>query len=308
MQDALETIGETDIGTYLLDQPITTFDDADEYLWAYLDECLGRLERFDMPSDMSRISRLYTEKYDILNIRIALRVLLKRVPSSMIPLGSIHSGGYLRELSTVREKDEISSILAQCNLGDYSQAIEDINEKDPQSVSEGEVTLKNLYHQKVLDSFRGMADGYLLEKAFGIGIDIENLQTVFRVSLGGGAVVGAPVLSGGRMLSEGTVQELLTLKVAEITGKLENTGYHIVAQEIAKEYEKGAEIAVIDRITERHRFRMLKDLLSPRILSTSNMLWYLLLKELEIRNLRLTFKMLADGIPPSDIRDLVIAA
>jgi len=308
MLDALEIIGETDIGEYLLDRPIKTFDDADEILWAYLDECLRRLDGFDMPSDMSRIAHLYVEKYDVLNIRIALRIILKRVPSSLVPLGAIHSGGYLQELSTVREKDELFSIVAACGLGDYIRTIEDINEKDPQSVSEGEVWLQNLYHQKVLEAFRSMADGHLLEKAFKIGIDTANLRTVFRVSLGGGAAAGAPILSDGRMLARDTVQELLTLKMAEITGKLESTGYHMMAQEVAKGYEKGADITAVDKVTEKHRFRMLKDLLSTRILSTANMLWYLLLKELEIRNLRLIFKMLADGIPPAEIRDLVIAA
>jgi len=308
MQDALEIIGDTDIGEYLLDQPIKTFDDADEHLWMYLNECLGRLEGFDIPPDMLRIARLYAEKYDVLNIRIALRVILKKMPSSMVPVGAIHNGGYLHEMSAARERDELSSILATCNLGEYIRAIENINEKDAQSVSEGEVALENLYHQKVLGAFKGMDDGQLLEKAFKIGIDAANLRTVFRVSLGGGQTAGAPVLSGGRMLSEGTVQELLTLKMAEITGRLENTGYHMMAQEVSKGYEKGGEITAVDKITEQHRFRMLKDLLSPRILSTSNMLWYLLLKELEIRNLRLTFKMLADGIPPAEIRDLVIAA
>jgi len=308
IQDALEIIGDTDIGEYLLDQPIKTFDDADEHLWMYLDECLGRLEGFDIPPDMLRVARLYAEKYDVLNIRIALRTILKKVPSSMVPVGAIHSGGSLHEMSAARDKDELSSILATCNLGDYLQTIEEINEKDAQSVSEGEVALQNLYHQKVLEAFRGMADGQLLEKAFKIGIDMANLQTVFRISLGGNHATGAPVLIGGRMLSESTVQELLTLKMAEITGRLENTGYHVVAQEVSKGYEKGGEITAIDKVAEKHRFRILKDLLSPRILSTSNMSWYLLIKELEIRNLRLTFKMLADGIPPAEIKDLVIAA
>jgi vacuolar-type H+-ATPase subunit C/Vma6 len=308
MQDALEIIGDTDIGEYLLDQPITTFDDADEHLWMYLDGCLGRLEGFDMPPDMSRIARLYVEKYDVLNIRIALRVILKKVPSSMVPLGAIHSGGYLHEMFAARERDDLCSILATCNLGDYIRTIENITEKDAQAVSEGEVALQNHYHQKVLGAFRSMADGHLIEKAFKIGIDVANLETVFRISLGGGGAAGAPVLSGGRMLSESTVQELLTLKMAEITGRLENTGYYMMAQEVSKGYEKGGEITAVDKITEKHRFGMLRDLLSPRILSTSNMLWYLLLKELEIRNLRLTFKMLADGIPSAEIKDLVIAA
>ncbi len=308
MQDALEIIADTDIGTYLLDEPITSFDEADEYLWLYLGECMRRFESFDLPSDIRDIARLYKERFDVLNIRIALRAILKRTPSTMVPLGLIHDGGYLNQVASVREKEELFPILASCNLGDYIHTIESITEKDQLSISEGELSLQNLYTKKMLNSFRKMSDGPLLETAARINLDTNNLLTVFRVSLGGGSAAGAPVLMGGRMLSESDIQELLTLKMPEIVGKLENTGYHTMAQEVSKGYEKGGDITAIDRIMEKHRLGILKDLLSARILSTSNMLWYLFIKDLEIRNLRLVFKMLADGISPSDIRELVIAA
>ncbi|MBW2543863.1 MAG: V-type ATPase subunit [Deltaproteobacteria bacterium] len=309
MQDALEIIRDTDIGEYLLDQPIKTFDDADEYLWIYMDECLKRLERFKTPPDMLRMASLYVEKYDVLNIRIALRILSRRELSSMVPLGAIHNRGYLKEMSAAREREEISGILARCDLGDYGRLIMDIKEKDRQAVSEGEIRLQNIHHQKLLEAFKDMDDGDLLVKTFRIIIDLANLQTVFRLSLGGGyPATGVQVLSGGRMLPENTIRELLTLKMTEITGRLENTGYHMMAQDVSKSYERDGKITASDKITEKHKFRLLKDLLSPRVLSSSNMLWYLLLKELEIRNLRLTFKMLSDGIPAAEIQDLVIAA
>jgi len=307
IQDALEIISDTDIGGYLLDQPIKTFDDADNYLWIYMGECLKRLEGFSIPPEMSRIISLYVEKYDVLNIRIALRMFSRRAISSMIPLGTIHDREYLEEMSAAREKDKVSEILARCNLGDYIRTMEDTNEKDRQSVSEGEVKLQNIYHQKVLKILKNMSDGHLLVHAFESIIDSANLQTIFRLSLGGSYTASAPVLSGGRVLPEDTIRELLTLRITEITGKLENTGYHMMSQDVAKGYEKDGKITIVDKVTEKYRFRLLKDLLSPRVLSTSNMLWYLLLKELEIRNLRLIFKILSDGIPAAEIRELVIA-
>ncbi|HOO89416.1 MAG TPA: V-type ATPase subunit [Syntrophales bacterium] len=308
IQDALEIIGDTDIGEYLLDQPIKVFDDVDEYLWAYLDACLKRLGQFNTPPDVALMTRLYVEKFDVLNIRTALRVILKRERSSLVPVGTIHDRGYLHELSSVREKDELYPILVACNLGTYIQTIENIKEKDGPSVLGGEIVLQNLYHRKMLEALQGMDDGDLLEKAYRIGIDTANLQTVFRISLTGHHIANASILSGGRMFSENTIQELLTLKMSEITGRLEHTGYYAMAQEVSKEYEKGGQITAVDKVTEKYKFRMLRDMLSPRILSSTNMAWYLLIKEWEIRNLRLTFKILADGIPPSEIKDLVIAA
>jgi len=308
MQEALEIISDSDIGGYLLDQPIKTFDDADTYLWLYMGECLKRFEGFNIPPEMSHIVNLYAEKYDVLNIRIKLRMISEETASSMVPLGTIYSREHLEEMSAAREMDELCKILAKCNLGDYIRVIEDINEKDPQSVSEGEVRLQNLYHHKVLKVFKNMTDGQLLVQTFESIIDSANLQTIFRLSLGGAYTAGAPVLSGGRVLSENTIKELLTLKITEITGRLENTGYHMMSQDVSKGYEKDGESTVVEKITEKYRFGLLKDLLSPRVLSTSNMLWYLLLKEMEIRNLRLILKMLADGIPAEEIRELVIAA
>ena len=126
IQDALETISGSDIGRYLLDQPIKTFDDADTYLWLYMGECLKRFEGFNIPVEMSRIVNLYVEKYDVMNIRIKLRMISKEAASSMVPLGMIHSRGHLEEISFVREMDELFEILAKCNLGDYIRVIEDL--------------------------------------------------------------------------------------------------------------------------------------------------------------------------------------
>jgi len=39
-QDILEAIGDTDIGGYLREQTINTFNDADQYLWRYLGKWL----------------------------------------------------------------------------------------------------------------------------------------------------------------------------------------------------------------------------------------------------------------------------
>ena len=46
IQDVLEIIKETDIGSYLEGVTAETFDDIDEYLWKYLGGCLERLEWF----------------------------------------------------------------------------------------------------------------------------------------------------------------------------------------------------------------------------------------------------------------------
>jgi len=308
IQEALEIMGDSDMGEYLLARPVTTFDDADTHLWRYMGECLRRLEILFIPPEMTRLVNLYVEKYDVLNIMIKLRMMLRNETASFVPLGSMYKRDYLEKMSGAQELDDAYEILAKCNLGDYIRIIENSPVTDAPAVSEAEVRLRNHYNRKLLNSFRHMPDGQLLTQVFEGVIDRANLQTVFRMSLGGDYAGNAPILSGGRALSEELIKELLTMKLPEIAGKLENTGYHAMAQDISREYEKDKDINIIDTITEKYGFHMLKNLLSPRVLSPSTMIWYLLMKEREIRNVRLVLRMLTDGIPGEEIRDMVIAA
>jgi vacuolar-type H+-ATPase subunit C/Vma6 len=51
---------------------------------------------------------------------------------------------------------------------------------------------------------------------------------------------------------------------------------------------------------------MLQQMLSPRVLSPLVMAWYLILKEVEVRNLRLVLKTIVDGVPVQEIRDYLV--
>ena len=44
LQDALAIIRETDVGNYLEELPVKTFDDLDEALWHYLAQCVSHVE------------------------------------------------------------------------------------------------------------------------------------------------------------------------------------------------------------------------------------------------------------------------
>jgi V/A-type H+-transporting ATPase subunit C len=159
-----------------------------------------------------------------------------------------------------------------------------------------------------LNALKHMNDGTILVKALGIMIDLANIQIVFRSALSGKHTVSEFVSEGGHMLSVTLVQELLALKMNEIPGRLEQTEYYQMAQEVAKNFEKERVVSVVDRTIEKYKVRLLRELLSPRALSPCNLLWYLLVKEFEIRNVRLIIKTLMDGIPSSEIQDYVVTA
>jgi vacuolar-type H+-ATPase subunit C/Vma6 len=51
---------------------------------------------------------------------------------------------------------------------------------------------------------------------------------------------------------------------------------------------------------------LVKGILSPRVLSPLVIAWYLFLKELEMRNLRLILKAMFDNIPLEEIRQYLV--
>ncbi len=309
VQEALEVIKNTDIGNYLRKNSIQNFDESDEYLWKYLGECLTDIGRFKVPYDIARLSDVYMKKYDVLNTKIALRHLLTEKTAALIPLGTIHDRGYIKDLSDTESVSEIVVILGKCGLSDYASVIKDTKGKDRVSVLKAEIAMNRIYYGNMFDAMKKMNDGHILAKATGIIIDLVNLQMVFRFAVGEmEAAIDDYIIDRGYMLSGDAIKKLLLLKIPETISGLENTEYHLMAQDIQKNYENKKNVTVVDEIIEKHKLTLLKELLSPRILSTSNMLWYLILKELETRNLRIILKALTAGIPSSEIKDYLVTA
>ena len=103
------------------------------------------------------------------------------------------------------------------------------------------------------------------------------------------------------MISDKLLKDLLTSKLADIPRKLEGGSYQDVAREILSSYDKTSSITAVGEVIDKYKFRLVKDILSPRVLSPSVMAWYLILKEVEIRNLRLILKAIIDGVSLEEI-------
>jgi vacuolar-type H+-ATPase subunit C/Vma6 len=306
LQDALEVIRNTDVGDYLSKRTTKTFKEVDHRLWRYLGDDLERIKQFNPPFDILLLTNQYLRKYDVLNIKIALRRVFMEKTAPMVPLGLMNHLGLLEELSNGKSIDEIAQVLLRCDLGDYAFSLKNIQGKDSRSRLQGETDLDRLYYRSMVSAMRRMDDGGLLTQALGVMIDLTNLQAVFRSVIGEKDFSGEFVMEGGHRLSVGAIKELLSLKLSEIVKRLEHTEYDPCAQEIYKNYEMGENITVVEEAIEKHKFRLLREILSPRILSPKNLLWHLILKETEIRNVRLILKALSDGMPTSEIKDYLV--
>jgi len=170
-----------------------------------------------------------------------------------------------------------------------------------------EARLDGQYHKNMLNMTKDIKDGRLFSKAFSIIIDLTNLQIICRAIIEGiGPEAAEFTIAGGYMIPSEAVEELLPLKLSDIPGRLEHTQYRDVAEEVSKDYDRTKSITVVEQVIEKHKFSLLKELLSPRVLSPLVIAWYLILKEIEIRNLRLILKAMIDNLPLEEIRDYLV--
>ena len=309
IQDVLEIIKGTDVGGYLDGVLVGTFDDLDEHLWMYFDACLGRVEWFKpVPADILKILKTYTVKYDVLNIKAALQGISTGKQARRIPIGIIHNYGLFDELSSAENVDGIIEILTRCKLRNYASVLEECKiDGGAKSRLLAEARLDGEYYKNLLNMTKDVVDGVILSKAFGIIIDMKNLQVMLRAIITGiGPEAAEYTISGGYMISDAVVKDLISLKLTDIPGRLENTQYSKVVEEVVSSYDRTKSIAVVDEIIEKHKFRLSKEILSPRVLSPLMIAWYLILKEVEIRNLRLILKAMFDNISVKEIKNCLV--
>jgi V/A-type H+-transporting ATPase subunit C len=167
--------------------------------------------------------------------------------------------------------------------------------------------LDSEYYKSILTVARDIKDGSVLSKALGLIIDLTNLQIASRATIEGvGSDAGECTIAGGYLITERAIRELLSLKLSDIPQRFDNAQYRDIANEVSSSYDKTKSVTAVDEIIDKHKFKLLKEILAPRVLSPLVMVWYLILKEFEIRNLRLILKAIADGVPTREIKEYLV--
>lgn len=309
VQDAVATIRETDVGSYLEEIPSNTFDDLDRALWCYFSERIKYVEGMKfLPGDMLKVSRAYTAKYDISNLKAALQGISTGEKSPMIPVGIIHNNGLVDELSGVENVDDIIELLTKCRLGAYVPTLKGYDATgEAKSKLLVESRLDGEYYRSMLSMAKSIGEGAVLSKALGLIIDLTNLQIVSRAIIEGiGTDAAECTIAGGYMITDKAIRDLLSFKLADVPRRLENSQYRHIANEVLSSYDRSKSITAVEEIVDKHKFRLLREMLSPVVLSPLVMAWYLILKEVEVRNLRLILKAIADSMPVDEIKRYLV--
>jgi vacuolar-type H+-ATPase subunit C/Vma6 len=214
----------------------------------------------------------------------------------------------LDELSSAETVDGIIELLTKCKLGDYAAALKECNiDEEMESKLLAEAKLDGEYYKSLSDITESIKDGLILSKAFGIIVDMKNLQVILRaIVTETGSRVANYTISSGYMVSSDTIKDLLALKLNDVPSRLANTQYGNVVEEVVTSYDETKNIAVIDQVIEKHKFRLIEEMLSPRVLTPIMAAWYLILKEVEIQNLRLILKAMFDNISVEETRNYLV--
>jgi len=310
IREVLDIIKDTEAGRYLEEALVKTFDDSDRFLWYYFNGCLERLEWLKLlPGDMRKVLRAYMVKYDVINIKAMLQGIATGKKAKLIPVGVIHTGGLLDELAGAGGADDVARVLTACRLGDYADILRGYSEQDRKSRFVTEAKLDGRYYENLLAACRRISDGSLLTKAFSIIIDMTNLALISRAvieNIGSGA--DEFIIGGGYMISDKVAKDALSHKLADIPRVIGVTQYREIAEEIVAGYSRARSVAVVEEVIDRHKFRLLKEMLSPRVMTPLVLVWYLIVKEVEMRNLRLILKATFDAVPVEEIKEYLVSA
>ena len=309
VSDIMEAIRDTEIGGYLETASVKTFDDSDRGLWQYFGQCLERLEGLRlMPDDMRKVLSAYKIRYDIINIKAVLQSIPTGKQADLIPVGVIHNRGLLDELSHAASVDAVTRLLVECGLGTYASVLREYDTGNEARVRlQMEARLDGEYYKNLLDTAKDVEDGFILAKIFGIIIDLTNLKVASRAAIEEkGAAVSGCTITGGYLLSNQMIEGLLSTKLADIPGALGGTQYRGIADELVAGYNRTKSITAVEEIIDRHKLHLLKETLSPRVMSPLVIAWYLTIKEVEIRNLRLILKATFDGISADEIKEYLV--
>ncbi len=305
VEDAVISMKGSSIGTYLERNLVKTFEEANRCLHRYMKDALEHTLTFRPPREMVSIAETFMVKFDILNIKVALRRLIESAEAPFTEAGRIFENGFLKELSQAQAPEDIVGILQRCSLNPYAKVVENIYDIELRHVVRAETKLDEIYFkelEKVLDK---TDDSSLLKKALGIMVDLINLRILLRAVLKNQPAKEDVFITGGEMFSPHKLSELAESKVQELAGMLDHTRYSTLVREVMRDYDTKKDIRVVEKAVDCHQLRLIRELLSPKVFSPAMVFWMLIEKEWEVRSARLVLKAVSESIPASILSDYI---
>jgi vacuolar-type H+-ATPase subunit C/Vma6 len=303
--DAQAALHDSDLGAYLSTAVYGSSRQRDQALWSYLAAKISSLENQPfLPPDARRFSGAYVLKYDVANLKAVLQGMALEHTAELLPIGAIAAHHRLDALAAAETAGDVAEVLMQAGLALFGTAVRSFNPAAGAKARQAtEAGLEGIYHRHLLRTAQDLGGGIVLAKACGMKIDFANLSILFRALLfNGDPGAGVPFIAGGYLIGTGRLREALAHGVRDVPRWMDDSLYRVVAMEVVDAWEKSGAVACIDQVIERHRLTALRGLLAPQVAPAAAMAWFLIVKEIELRNVRLLLKSVDGGVTLDDIR------
>jgi len=303
--DAHGLLRDTDIGAWLEGASWRNAEERDRALWHYLAETLGAIElRRFFPPDARRFSRAYLLKYDVANIKAVLQSLTQGDPPRLVPIGVLHAKGRLDELAAVQGREDLEDVLTRAGLRNFALALHASGPAGGRKARlAADAALEGEYHRGLRHAVRGRVGGHILDAACGRMLDFANLAVLCRMlAAGAGSTDTKAFIPGGHLLDAHDLRDALSHGLHDLPRRLEPELYRTAAADVVAAYERTASGAAIEDIIEKHRLAALRGLLASTLAPAAVMAWFIILKEIELRNVRLLLTAVEDGLALEEAR------
>jgi vacuolar-type H+-ATPase subunit C/Vma6 len=297
----------TQIGAWLEGVRWRDAAERDLVLWRYLADTVGKIElRRFFPRDARRFSRAYLYKYDIGNVKAVLQGLALDQEPRLLPVGLLHAKHRLEELAAARNLEQVEDVLTLAGLRPLALIVRSFDPAGSRAARRAVEAAMDAHYYRLLRHIASrLGGGHVLDMACGLMLDLANLSILCRWLIacargetGDEASPGRPdalFIPGGQLLDEHEWADAAAHGLAELPRRLRHELHRRAAVEVLAAWERSGSVAVADEVIERHRLAALHELLVPQVAPAAVMAWFLVVKEIELRNVRLALTAIEDG-------------
>ncbi len=253
-----------------------------------------------LPKRVKGFFRLLLEEWDVRNISSVVKAKVRDEPAVdyVVEIGTMVPK--VEAMAEAKTMEEILVILEGTPYEKHYQRLflGEIN------IDQFETELYKDYYSRLLDyaTSRKEEERIILEEFVRTKIDIRNIVTLLRAKRAGlpGKVIREHLIPGGSVDLD-TVLNIDDLNM--VLAELDSTKYGKVLKENKERIEK--DITAVESVLWSYLLRRVGDLTRFYPLSIATPLNYILKKEREIKKLKAMAKLIADGVEPEKIKEIL---
>ena len=273
-----------------------------------LAEVFTQIIEFSEGNLRTMISR-FLDRWDVWNIKTIIRgksygAANEEIIEDLIPAGSF-STEFLRKLA---EKETVEEVMEELENTIYDLALQEAKgeEEEFPPISVFEDVLDRAYYSFLLEVVPPTTEPMKLFRMFiRKEIDMINLRTLLRTREDAERIERDVFIEGGLELSKEELDTFMPLSLEDLLPRLQKYSFYDDISGPLKEVKtKG--LNDVARALEKHHQRQASRYSNFHPLSILPVLDYMILKEIEVENIRIIARGKRDGLSESTIRDLLV--